>query len=83
MEQGALHTVNADAERLLAVKGTGPKKRLWSLYLSYKLSQRRLKTFILKPGSMGRPIKVVLCYVMKMNTKGRKNVEKNVLRPRH
>lgn len=44
--------------------------------MSYKLSQRRLKTFVLKSGSMGRPIKVLLCYVREMNIKGRKDVEK-------
>lgn len=44
--------------------------------MSYKLNLVWFKTFLLKLGSMGSPIKFLLFCVMEMNIKGRQNVGK-------
>lgn len=62
---GVLHTMNSDGELLLAGKGTGPKRWLGSLYLSYKLPKSEaIKDFHFKIGLHGQADKslVMLCY---------------------
>lgn len=57
--------MNSDGELLLAGKGTGPKRWLGSLYLSYKLPKSEaIKDFHFKIGLHGQADKslVMLCY---------------------